>query len=270
MSFSQDEGYIPLTFDEFMSGIRLGINAQFGTTYTAESFVGTNWYKYFYSLVQKALVNETKAAEVFAKLQQYIAQTNLRIQRPSVSHPGIIETFESAGYTVSVKPIVEADAGKLSVCVLADAADPDYAETKLDICSKLKDYSVGGCVTMGTEVETIVLSNGQGFDFKFYLPTLKPVIFRVTIYTSENTLLTIPNDEDIRQVVYENINEKYQLGWNFEPQRYFTQTDAPYAESVLLEYSLNAGGLWSSLVYDADFKDLFTYGLDDIAVSVDP
>ncbi len=48
MSFAQDNGYTPVSFEALMDFVRLGINEQLGTTYTTDSFVGSNWYKYFY------------------------------------------------------------------------------------------------------------------------------------------------------------------------------------------------------------------------------
>ena len=50
MSFAQDNGYIPETFDEIMDAFRLEINSQFGTTFTEENFVGTGWFKYAYGI----------------------------------------------------------------------------------------------------------------------------------------------------------------------------------------------------------------------------
>jgi len=270
MSFSQDNGYSPVDFATLMGAIREGINTQFGTAYTEDNFVGTNYYKYFYALVQKVLENETKTAEIFTKLQEYIAQTNLRIQRPSVSYPGLVESFASQGYVASVKQNLEADAGTISICVDVDDADPDYADTKLEICNLIKDYVVAGMVTLGDQVESIVLSNGQSFDFKYALPDYTPILLRLTLTTSDNQVLTIPSDEDIRQRVFDNIAARYRLGWDFEPVRYYNVADAPWAATILLEWSSNGGGLWQSTVFQAAFDDLFTFELGDISVVIDP
>jgi len=270
MSFSLENGYVPVTFAEVMDAIRVGINAQFGTTFTTETFVGTNWYKYFYTLVQRLLENETKTSEIFLKLSQYISSTNLKIQRPSVSPPGLVDSFSSRGYTASVKNNLIADAGTVSICVDTNSAAPTYPATKLAINGLIRDFVAAGIVSKGTEVSQITLSNGQQFDFKFYLPTYIPIKLRLTLAASDNQMVVIPTDVVTRATLFNNIQARYRLGWDFEPQRYFTAVDAPWAASILLEYSLNGGTTWASVVYEADFDKLFTFALADIAVVVVP
>ncbi len=270
MSFSRENGYVPTTFSVVMNAIRLELNAQFGTTYTAESFVGTNWYKYFYTLVQRLLENETKTSEIFLKLSQYISTTNAAIQRPSVSLPGLIDSFESRGYVASIKDNLIADAGTISICVDTDATAPTYAATKLAINSLIRDFVVAGMVYMGTETSLLTLTNGQNFTFKFYLPIYTPILLRLTLTVSDNILMPLPTDVQLRTLLSENVKAGYRLGWDFAPQRYFTLEDAPWASTILVEYSDDDGATWSSDVYEAGFRDLFTYTLADIIVLVNP
>lgn len=269
MSYSQNNGYTPVDFNTIMETIRVGINTQFNTTFTTESFVGSGWYKYAYAIAQKIQENEIKTGEVFQKLQQYFSITNEKIQRPSVSYPGIVDSFESQGYVASVKPPVEADAGKIYICVDVDNTDPDYADTKLEVCTFIMTYVVAGVVSMGSEVETITLTNGQSFDFKFNLPTRKPIKFRLTLKKSSNTTLSLPSDEAIRGVLFDNFSTRYRLGYDLEPQRYFTSTtDAPWASEITLEWSDNAGVDWHEEVYASLYTDLFTLALEDVTVVI--
>lgn len=276
MSFSQDNGYQPTTFETLMDTLRQAINTEFSTNYTEGSFVGTNWYKYFYGPLQKVSENETKTAEVFLKLQEYIRATNLRIQRPSVSLPGLVDSFQARGYTVSVKKNLEADAGTMSVCVLVDDAAPNYPTKRLEICNLLMEFVGAGTVFIGTEEEEITISNGQQFTWKFSLPTKTPVLLRLTLTSSDNQITTIPNDEQIRIQLYANImgsadvEARYRLGWDFEPQRYYTAQDAPWAATIKLEWSDDDGATWNDEVFEATFEDLFTFGLEDLEVLVDP
>ena len=115
MSFSSESGYTAVTIEEMMLSVMENVNTQFGTTYTEETFVGTNFYKYFYALMQRVQENEIKTAEVFVKLQQYFDITNDLISRPVVTSPGLMAKLEDAGYIASVKPMEDADAGKI-VC----------------------------------------------------------------------------------------------------------------------------------------------------------
>lgn len=267
MSYTSENGYLPLTFNEIMDGIRVGINTQLGTSYTDITFVGTGWYKYMYSLVQKVQENEIKTSEVFLHLQEYINIVNLRIQRPSVSQPGLIESFGANGFLVSLKPMIDVDAGKISICVDLDNALPGYASQKLAACTLVKDFVAAGIVSQGTEIEAITLTNGQTFDFKFFLPDRIPVLLRLSAVESQNTLLPEPDDQVIRQALFDSINAKYRLGLDFEPQRYFSLVDdIPWAQSIVLEWSDDAGANWHDEVFEANFDELFTFELGDISV----
>lgn len=240
------------------------VNTQFGTAYTNETFIGTNWYKFLYAAAQRMQENEIKTAEVFLKLQDYIDFINARISRPTNTNPGIIDRFIAEGYVASLKPMIDADAGKVHIAVDVDETADDYEEVKLAICTLISEITVGGTVTQGDQVESIVLSNGQSFDFKFALPNRIPIKLRLTVTLSENNQLVIGNPDDVRQKLQDNINARYRLGKNFEPQTYFTVADAPWASQVLLQYSIDDGATWLSTVNDADYDELYTFGIADI------
>ena len=391
MGYSQESGYIPTDINTIMTSIMTNINAQFNLdpAYTMETFVGTNAYKYFYGLAQEAQENEVKTAEIFQKLQAYFDQINARISRPVVTNPGIIEKFSTEGYVASVKPMIDADAGKIHICVDVDDGvhaegyftvtsyanlvsgtddsvavagqtftaqtgsvtpggatfqaatsnaataislaaqinahattsplvkaravgakvlikalsggvggnaialaytdndtnvgitksgtvltggedNADYADLKEQICTLISQITVAGAVTQGTQSESIVLSNGQSFDFKYNLPNLLTVHLKLTITLSENNQVVVGNPDDIKNKLIQNITSRYGLGKNFEPQRYYSVIDAPWAASVLLQYSFdydsnNPGPeTWSSAIYDADYRDLFDVKLENI------
>lgn len=264
MGFSLDEGYVPLAIPDIMALIMTGWNTQFGTSYTAETFAGTNAYKYFYALAQEAERNDIKASEIMLKVQDYFKFTNETILNPKVTPNGIIDALKQAGYTASVKPMIDADAGKASICVNVDDTDPDYADTKLEICTLIKDYVVAGVVTQGTEVESITLTNGQVFDFKYNLPDTNEVLLRLTVTTSRNNQTVISSPEDQKLKLLENIAARYSLGKDFEPERYYTTVDAPWAGDILLEYSLDDGGTWDDDTYEANYDELFVILLENI------
>lgn len=273
MSFSSESGYTPQTIQTMMLSVMANVNTQFGTSYTAETFVGTNFYKFFYALIQRLQENEIKTSEIFLKLQDYFAVTNERISRPVVTNPGLIEKLENEGYIASVKKPVDADAGKVYICVDKDVDgddnwedSDDYAADKLEVCTIIKDSTVAGVVSQGDQVESITLTNGQTFDFKYALPDRIAVLLRLTTVLSDNNQFVIETPEEQKQKLLDNIAEKYRLGKNFEPQRYFSIIDAPWAESVLLEWSDDAGANWYSTVFEAEFDELFSFGLADITL----
>ena len=382
MSYSQENGYLPVTVDTIMASIMENINVQFQTTYTLDTFVGTNFYKYFYALAQRVQSGEVKTAEIFLKLQQFIAITNERISRPVNTSPGIIEKFKSLDYVASIKEMVLADAGKISIAVDVDdgvhalgdvtitsfanlisgtadivsingtnftaqsgavtpgastfraattnndtaislasqinahattsliikatalgakvvlrakqggtaanaytisitdngsvgatksgatltggTINPEYAATKIAIATLISQITVAGTVTQGSESTNVVISNGQSFAYKFFLPDRLPVKLRLTITTSENNQVIIETPDQIKSKLLANINARYWLGKNFEPQRYFSLVDAPWASQVVLQYSLDDGATYTTAIYDAEFDKLFDIGLADI------
>lgn len=273
MSYATDTGYLPLTIPQMMGFIRDNINAQFNTTYTEETFLGTNFYKYFYALIQRLQENEIKTAEIFHRMQEYFTITNEKIQRPNTTHPGIFDYFKSKGYFVSTKPPLDADAGKAFICVDVDSGAPNYAATRLEICHIVKDCVVAGVVSQGTESENITLANGQSFAFKYNLPTRIPVFLRLTLSLSENNEFAIASPDTIKQTLLNNIHAKYSLGKNFEPQRYFSVLDAPWAGQVLLEWTDDVTGgvldptpTWHDEIYQAAYNEVFTFALTDILV----
>lgn len=272
MSFASDTGYVPVTIDQMMLSVMNNVNAQFGTTYTTETFLGTNFYKYFYALLQRLQDNEVKTSEIFLRMQEYFNITNERIQRPNTTHPGIFDYFASKGYFVSTKPPIDADAGKAFICVDVDPDAPDYETViKPAVCNLVKDCVVAGVVSQGTEVGEITLTNGQSFEFKYNLPTKIPVFLRLTLVTSENNEFKIDTPEVIKQRLYDNVTAKYKLGKNFEPQRYFSVVDAPWAATVLLEWTddvtdgeLDPTPTWHSEVYDSAYDEVFTFDITHI------
>lgn len=266
MGFAADTGYVPQSIEADMLDVMGGVNTQFSTSYIEDNFVGTNYYKYFYALMQEHQLNEIKTAEIFAKLQDYFNQINAQILRPVTTNPGIIGALKTGGFLASVKPMIEADAGKINICVDVDDGDPTYATIKLAVNTIIKDSTVAGNVTQGTEVNTIVLTNGQSFDFKFHLPNEITPLLRLTTTLSVNNQSVIKSPEDQKALLLSNIAARYALGKNFEPQRYFSLVDAPWASDVLLEYSLDSGMSYSGDVYDANYDDLFICILGNVSL----
>jgi hypothetical protein len=263
MSYAQDTGYVPETFEAVMEQMRLAINFNLGTSFTQENFQGSNWYKYLYGPVQKLVALGVKASEIFLKLQEYIEQTNERMLLPATTIQGIIEAFDEAGYIVSTVP----GAGSITMYVDIDNTAPDYPEWKIEICELLRQYVAGGVHTIGTETESLILSNGQPWNFSFNLATYLDFQVRVFISKSPNKDADIPTEVELKQMIFDNIYARYRLGWQFEPERYLTITDIPWADEVVFEWS-DDGIAWHEYVFESDTQYKVRIGLDDIAVTV--
>lgn len=273
MGFALESGYTPISVTAMMTAVMENINEQFGTAYTYESFVGTNHYKYFYALIQRLQENEVKASEIFLKLEQYFTITNEKISRPVVTNPGLIEILNEEGYVASVKKPIDADAGKIFICV--DKIDPDdidtnwedsagYAVDKLAVCNIIKDSTVAGAVTQGSEVESIALSNGQSFDFKYALPDRIVVHLKLTLTLSENNMVLVGDPDEVKLALLANVRARYAQGKNFEPQKYWAISDSPWASQVLLEWSDDNQVTYQSTIFDAEFDEIFDVKLERI------
>lgn len=283
MGYANESGYTPENIDEIMLSIMNNINIQFGTTYTYDSFIATNFYKYFYALAQRMQQNEIKTSEIFLKLQQYFVTTNERISRPVATPQGIIDKLESLVFEddevsikASVKPPEDGDAGKAFIAVDIDENHADYADQKLLICQTIKNSIAAGIVTQGDQVESIVLTNGQSFDFKFSLPDRIPVWLKLTLTLSENNQLLIGDPEEVKLKLLQNIRERYRIGKNFEPERYFEVSDAPWSGNVVLEWTddvtdgeLDDTPTWNDGIFDAEFDELFDIALERIELVED-
>ena len=185
---------------------------------------------------------------------------------PAVSYNGLIDALAKAGFKVALKPITDTDAGKVFVCVNLDPLDDNYADQKLLVAQRIAKYTVAGTVSQGSESTDIVSTNGQTFAFKFELPDITPIILRVTFVRSSNVSLSIPTDEELREEIFESYQTNYNVGLNFEPQRIYNQSKAPWAQSVLVEYSDDNGSSWSSSVFVASYTDLLYLEMADIEV----
>lgn len=266
MGYFIGTGYVPDTFESIMDIFRQGVNDQFGTTYIDTDFAGTNFYKFYYPIAQRTLENETTIAEIFVKMTDYFDVTNETILNPKVTPNGIIDALLANDFIASVKPMEVGDAGTANICVDVDETDDEYAATKLEICTLIKDYVVAGVFTGGTETEELTLTNGQAVDFSFHLPDVTEVLLRLTLTTSRNNQAVIGDPEDSKTTLLANIAAEYSLGRDFEPERYFTKVDAPWCSDILLEYSLNDGADWLTDVYESEYNEKFTFALEDVTL----
>ena len=96
---------------------------------------------------------------------------------------------------------------------------------------------------------------------KFNLPNYIPILLRLTLTLSENNQTVIGSPVATKAKLLANINARYRLGKNFEPQAYFSTYDAPWASQVKLEYSTDAGITWKTTIFDSNYNDLYTFGI---------
>lgn len=267
MPYTTENNYTPETFNDLMTRFMEGVNTQFGTNFTLETFVGTGFYKFFFAIAQNILTVENLFAETYAKLQDYMRTTNEAIAIPKTPRDGLIRTFAAAGYTISLMTQTQDNAGTLGVCVDVDPASGTFTEKKAEILQMLKDYTIAGLYYDGDQRGTVRLTNGQDFEFGFFTPVKNEASLRLTVTLSKNSNIVADNENVIRQKLLDNLAAMYKLGNNFEPEKYFTiSRDAPYAAAVKLEWKTTSD--FSADVYEADFKDLFIFDASRVEVVI--
>lgn len=264
------EGYFTITsYANLVSGTD-DVCSVAGQGFTAQAGAATPGTATF----QAATSNSATATSLAAQINAHAVTSPLVIARAvgakvliKAKAGGVGGNSIALGYTDNDTNV---GATKSGTALTGGEDNAEYATLKEEICTLISQITVAGAVTQGTESESIVLSNGQSFDFKYNLPNLLTVHLRLTITLSENNQVVVGNPDDIKQKLVNNINARYRLGRNFEPQRYYSVVDAPWAASVLLEYSFNYDAdnpgpeTWSSAIYDSDYRDLFDIKLENV------
>lgn len=269
MGFNTEYGYTPESIPALINRLIPYINAQFGTSYTYESFQGTNFYRFAYSIAQLMSELEVDTGEIYNKLQDYFRATNEIVLIPRTPLEGLTEQFNSAGFVVSFD---QSTPGVLGTCVDADDTAEDYETVVLPkIIETLALYTVAGLTYSGAEAGDYTFSNGQTFTYNFDLPTIKEALLKATITISLNNTSRIFTVAEIRTIIDDNIKEMYSLGNDFEPLKYLTTKDLPFAATIELAYTFTPDPDpedWVTSVYTANFKDLITYVKTNIEVTI--
>jgi hypothetical protein len=271
MSYTDNNGYEPRTFDDLMTTLMGGINKEFGSTYDYERFQGTNWYKFLYPLVQLIIESEADFSNIWEKYTDYIRTLNESIAIPKTPVEGLIAAFKNVlGIEISVAEAEENTAGILSVCANVDNTAADYADTKQKIIDALLKYSVAGVYTDGDQRGTAVASNGQNFEYGFWLPQKIDTILQLNITLSRNSDVVSDTPEAAKEKLINNLKNLYKLGMDFEQQKFFNiDRDAPYASDITLFYkNSKTGGEFTADVYHANFRDLFLFDPENISVVI--
>lgn len=270
MSFSVVNGYSPRSYETILADCVAVVNQEFGTSYTSQTFVGTNLWKYLYATIQGMMTIENNISELGVKLQDYIRTQNeeLIIHRSSVD--GFMQAMEDElGLISSLKPCEsDADAGEIYLAVDIDSAGSDYAEKKQQIFNTMHKYLTAGLHYNGTETGTVTATNGQVFNYAYELPTKKDLKIKIQVRVSENNNLFVETTNKIKEKFLENFSNLYRLGFDFEPQQYLNiSRDLPFASEITTQYSTNSGSSWATGVLESDYKT--KYIIDNASVEVE-
>jgi len=267
MSFSLINGFEPRKFDEILLALVQAVNAQFESNYTTESIVGTNIYKAFYGGIQEIMTSENYTAEIAAFMGDYIRTSNEKINLPKSTADGFIQAIkDEMDLDVSLKPITQAaDAGKLNIALDIDDTTDDYEVRKQTFFNKCHAYLTAGLYYSGGEQGSVVALNGQEFDYAFKLPAPVEVQVRIAVGISTTGRNFVMNENQIRDLFVANFKKMYRLGFAFEPERYLSTRDLPFAADVKVEWSID-DITWQTVVMASAYDEKVTLGQITVTV----
>jgi hypothetical protein len=111
------------------------------------------------------------------------------------------------------------------------------------------------------------LSNGQQFEYRWTTGKPIPIKFKLTITISRNATSAVDDVQTIIENFTSNFNERYKMGWDIEPERYYeVLNDAPYASNIATEYSLDDGTTWLDAPIQSDFDSKYVQEIDAVDV----
>lgn len=269
MTYTVTNGYSPRSYETILAECVQVVNEQFGTSYTSQSFTGTNLWKFLYATIQGLMTVENNIAELGVKLQDYIRTQNESLIIPRSSYDGIMQIIkDELGLVSSIKRIEdEAEAGQIFLAVDVDNTSDDYADRKAQIFKILHENMGVGLFYNGTEQGQVTASNGQVFNYAFDLPSETALKIKIQVRVSENSTLFVETPVEIKNKFLANFAKFYRLGFNFEPQIFLCRDrDLPFASEINISYMTN--GEYKTDILEAMFDEKFTINPDDVEVEV--
>lgn len=271
MSYSVTNGYAPRDYETILAQCVQIVNEEFGTSYTSQSFTGTNLWKFLYTTIQGLMTVENNIAELGVKLQDYIRTQNESLIIPRSSYDGIMDILKTEmGLVSSIKRIEdESEAGQIFLAIDIDNTSEDYEDRKNSIFKILHENMGAGLFYNGTETGQVTATNGQLFDYAFNLAAETALKIKIRVRVSENSNLFVKTPTEIKAKFLENFGKFYRMGYDFEPQIYLCRDrDLPFASEINITYSTDGGASYKSTILEAAYDKKFTIAENDVDVEV--
>ena len=256
MSFDIENGYSPRTEEDILSDLVDSVNFNYKTSYTPETFVGTNLHKLYYPGMQLIMGVENGLGSIAAKVQDYISYINKTIAYPKSSPNGIMNEIKNKwNVDASVMPINNVDdRGKCFIACDVDKSAAGYDELKQNIINTIGECVSAGCAFNGTETGIFVGNNGQNFQIAYEIPTEVNMTVKIVATVSRNSKDFIPIENVVSNLYQEKFKAAYRLGFDFEPDAYLCKDDLPWASNISVTYQVNGAGDFTGNVYKAAYN----------------
>ncbi|EOV3438315.1 hypothetical protein ACOW85_001686 [Vibrio parahaemolyticus] len=264
MKWDSETGATPESFEAHINRYYENFKASDSkfTNLAFNTFVASDEYKVFYSAAQIDMYADSVFAETFLRLSEYIESVNLKISNPTTVPNAIIRGFwDEFGIRANIKPMTEADRGKLHIA-LDYTTNPDLVdgpELEYKIGSWLeKTRVVAGVVTIGDIEQIIVIKDSIPETYRWTLAKETPIKFKTTIIQSRTTSAITETLDEIAKKFNANFAQRYWVGRDLEPERYLEiNTDCEYAADIITSYSLDNGGTWLTEPYESTYNVKF-------------
>lgn len=260
--FDVKNGYSKQTFNEILALLTQYVNQQFNTDYTVDTIVGSNHFKSFYGGMQLVMEAENKINDLHNKVADYIQTINESISAPISSPDGTVKYFkDNLGLNVSLRPIKDVSlAGKPAICVDIDPASDIFPAQSQQIFDALRVSQTEGLYWYNPSTtaaanehrgESSAL-NGQAFPYAFFTPIQSEMYVRITVTRSRDNLAYQLNPTQIVDIFNANFAKLYQLGRDFEGERYISVCNIPSAANVKVEWSID-NSAWNEGIREMNF-----------------
>ena len=165
------------------------------------------------------------------------------------------------GLDVALRPITDVSlAGKPAICVDTDPTTDTFGPLSQQIFDALRISQTEGLYWYNPSTtpaanehrgESSAL-NGQACPYAFFTPNALELQVRITVTRSRDNLAYQLNPTQIVELFKANFAKLYQLGRDFEGERYINVSDIPSAANVKVEWSTE-GTDWSEGIREMSF-----------------
>jgi len=267
LPYNSQNGFNPLSFNEEKQNIIDLWNQQTGSTYTLANIVGTDLDLVFTTLANYNIYNQTEASAIVSKNMIYLQSQQLKIDAGLYSWNAFVLFLKSKGFLASREPYnetleiynyiqksIQEGITQASVDDLTNKLNELYSSGNdaWNGAFKLYLHDLKETPTPDNDVLQLIFDNYQVSDKyignitaniadvagNYYTYAYTKAIInstfkvKVKLFLKKISNQPEPTDIDVRNLVFENYNENYSLGKDFEPIYYLDLNDVPNATAI--------------------------------------
>lgn len=254
------QGFQPDNFDEIMEVYynKFIASSDEYSDITFDKFKGSEEYRHFYAAVQVDMTLQLMFSGISDKIADYMREINYKIGKPTTTHSeivgGLVRDFD---YIVAASMMgqTEANRGTTELYITYSMpVDQVTAAMNADIAAYLSQYNIVGGNVMVNGSEGVKfeigtpLENGQSWVYRWNSGTDVDLKFRFNVWISRGAADAGHTVQDIIKIIEGKFADRYSMGSDIEPEKYWNLDAFDWAGDALLEYSIDGGSTWSDKV----------------------